>query len=609
MEEAVGKIWHRAITRAARSGYPAAAVSLSDVSHMASILFRGLGGDSGVTIVPAIPKKQMMNRNILQWVAGSGQKVVHAACDNEHLHLPPVIDYFPTRDLNTDLYLWLVAVAASGAVFAADWFQSNQAITQRVLAQYPGMRPRYARLRDAHLASRGDIKLLSSDIKQQELAIRKALRMPGTVHQLPPASRPPMPVPLWLYPAPMQPAASPSPVPDSDQPNNSQVRKKAQTVQRHRAERVEMPDNKGGLIFNRMETIFSWAEYIKVNRATEEDDEPDNAGAARDLDFLSLARDQQSVASALRFDLDLPPAAYDDTPIGSGILHPEWHWKKKTYQAGYCRIQPMIAADAPPAELPRHLVKTARRIRAQFRYLKSTRIWKNGQAEGTELDLTACIDHIADGLNGHLDAERGLYRDMRNDARDMACLLLADLSLSTDAWINDDSRTIDVIRDSLYLFSEALGAVGDQFGIFGFSSRRRDHVRFHVLKDFSERYSDRVRGRLKQIRPGYYTRMGAAIRQSISVLNQQPAAQRLLLIVTDGKPNDLDRYEGRYGIEDTRMAILEAKQSGIQPFCVTIDEQAGDYLPHLFGTGNYVVIRRAADLPKELPLLYARLTR
>jgi len=103
--------------------------------------------------------------------------------------------------------------------------------------------------------------------------------------------------------------------------------------------------------------------------------------------------------------------------------------------------------------------------------------------------------------------------------------------------------------------------------------------------------------------------MGAAIRYATLLLWEEPAEQRLLLLLTDGKPNDLDCYEGRYGAEDTRNAILEARQAGLQPFCVTIDEQAEDYLPHLFGSDGFVLIRRPTELPKQLPLLYARLTR
>ena len=167
---------------------------------------------------------------------------------------------------------------------------------------------------------------------------------------------------------------------------------------------------------------------------------------------------------------------------------------------------------------------------------------------------------------------------------------------------------IDVIRDSLFLFAESLVATGDRFAMYGFSSRKRDPIRFHQLKTFDESYNAGVRGRINEIKPGYYTRMGTAIRHASGLLAGQPAGRRLLLLLTDGKPNDLDKYEGRYGIEDTRYALKQARDLGLQPFCVTVDQQAGQYLPHLFGSGGYVVIHRPSQLPRELPLLYARLT-
>ena len=201
-----------------------------------------------------------------------------------------------------------------------------------------------------------------------------------------------------------------------------------------------------------------------------------------------------------------------------------------------------------------------------------------------------------------------LYRDCRSVERDLACLLLADLSLSTDTWVNNDAQVIDVIRDSLFLFSESLAALRDRFAIYGFSSRNRDHVRINVIKTFKEAHSAGVRGRIEAIKPGFYTRMGAAIRFATALFDDQPAHRRLLLLLTDGKPNDLDCYEGRYGAEDTRMAVIEARRAGIEPFCVTIDEQGGDYLPHMFGSQGFVVVRRASELPRRLPALYANLT-
>jgi nitric oxide reductase NorD protein len=268
----------------------------------------------------------------------------------------------------------------------------------------------------------------------------------------------------------------------------------------------------------------------------------------------------------------------------------------------------MLARDAEPVPLPDHLRAKARRLGSLFEMLKPRRIWLNGQADGSELDINAVIDSATDRLRGVKAAEVGLFRSFRNAERDLSCLLLADLSLSTDSHINGEQRVIDVIRDSLFLFSEALAATGDRFSLYGFSSRRRSHVRFHTLKTFGENYSPEVKGRIQAIKPGYYTRMGAAIRYSTQLLSKEVSSEKLLLILTDGKPNDLDKYEGRHGIEDTRMAVREAAELGVRPFCVTIDEKARDYLPYLFGNTSYMLVRNAGELPAKLPLLYARLT-
>src|SRR5690606_32211663 len=118
------------------------------------------------------------------------------------------------------------------------------------------------------------------------------------------------------------------------------------------------------------------------------------------------------------------------------------------------------------------------------------------------------------------------------------------------------------------------------------------------------RYDDNTRGRIQALRPGYYTRMGAAIRQASRTLAGQPQKRKLLLLVTDGKPNDLDVYEGRYGVEDTRQAVMEARRAGLVPFCITIDHKAEDYLPYMFGANGYTLIKEPEQLPVRLPQLY-----
>jgi nitric oxide reductase NorD protein len=191
----------------------------------------------------------------------------------------------------------------------------------------------------------------------------------------------------------------------------------------------------------------------------------------------------------------------------------------------------------------------------------------------------------------------------------MSTLILADISLSTEAAITQEIRVIDAIKDSLMVFSESLEYLEDRFAIYAFSSLKNTNVRFHIIKNFKEKYSDYVRGKIDNIKPGYYTRLGAAIRESTKILNRQQSLSKLLLIISDGKPNDVDRYDGRYGIEDTKKAILEAKKLGLVPFCITIDIEAKDYLSYLFGKNGYVVVRDSKKLPKILPEIYMSLTK
>jgi len=611
MEEFIGKLWHNWVTKAAGGHYPQAAVKLADVEKTAGILFRAFGGDPGLKVAAATAEQHGARRRWLQRLAGSDERVAQARRDAETLRLPPEIAAFPEKSLNRDLYLWLSAIAACDVAGDRPWFIRNQQAARTALERYPGLRPRYERLVEAHIAGRIPPADLQPDEAAQEEALRRALRMPGSVEGLPPLnsnkSRPPQPVLLWLIAAE---ARAPGRVADPNEElppegsGNSEATKEA-----HKAEQVETPDNKAPMIaMFRAESLPTWAEYVRVNRAYDEDEDPNAKDAAKDLDQLSLTRDGQTAKSRVKFDLDLPSAAEDDTPIGPGIALPEWDYRKSVMQEKHCLLQPMIARDAEPAALPQELAATAKKLRGQFAALAPQRRWLKGQPDGPELDVDACVRNHADRAAGHTP-ETGGYLAQARCERDLACLLLADLSMSTDAPISDSHRIVDVIRDSLLLFSEALTATGDRFGIYGFSSLRRQNIRFHLLKDFGKRYDAAARGRILAIKPGYYTRMGAAIRQSASILAEQPASRRLLLIITDGKPNDLDLYDSRYGIEDTRLAVHEARAMGLTPFCVTIDREAGAYLPYLFGPAGFCVIRKPEELPRRLPLLYVQLTR
>ena len=611
MEEQVGAYWHRWITRTANRRFPEAAVALEDIQKTVGVLFRALGGDAGLKVEASYATDHFGHRSLLQKIAGSDKRTHSAWRDEQALLLPPVIDQFPESKLNRDLYLWL-AMLASGMEHNAKlhWMEQNRINSASTLQRFPGFQPRYLHLVKATLSNRPPLEKIPTEQQPAEQMIRDLLLDPFTpIPSCNRVGRQFTPVPLWLVPPPDHMEGIQSiQTEESSSSDDSSQSKKPKDQKRRKAERTENPDGKSGLIALRMETIFSWAEYIKVDRTTDDDEDEDAEHRADDLDHLSINRDGQTSGNKLKFDLDLPAAEYDDTPLHDGIRYPEWHYKKHLLVPRQCRVIPYLATHAEPCTLPQQLSQSARKVRRQFEALIPTRTWFRGEMEGAEVDLEAFIEFTADQKGQSQGAEPALYRNFRTGNRDLSTLLLADLSLSTDSWVNNHSRIIDVIRESLHLFADALAHTGDQFSLYGFSSRSREHVRFHQLKTFEEPFNDTIRGRIQAVKPGYYTRMGAALRHATTLLSKQVASRRILLLLTDGKPNDLDHYEGRYGIEDTREAIFEAKRAGLYPFCVTIDEEGGDYLPHIFGPAGYIVIRRPEELPLRLPRLYAQIT-
>lgn len=611
MEEFVGGLWHKLITRAAQRD----AVRLAEMEKSLGVIFRALGGDSGLRVAAASARRHGGRRRLLQRLAGTGERAEQAIRDEATLQLPGEIAVFPEPALNRDLYVWLVAVAASVGAEDLPWIVRNQRATRSALARFPGLAPRYRRLVDAALAQRIAPERLPADEAGVERAVRRALLVPGSVEGWPGPGkrrvRQPQPVPLWLYPSGRAVVSAANPA--AEEAPGSQERPAPSTEgagKRRRARHTESPDGKSGFLMAfRAESLLSWVEYVKVDRPADDDPDPGAARRADELEELAVARDGRSTAARVKFDLDLPAAAQDDLPVGEGVALPEWDFRKRLLRPDYCRAQVLVARDALPCALPTHLHRPAQKLRGQFAALQPARRWLKNQPEGTEPDLDACVRGLADRAAGFRGTEAGTYLAQLPCERDLACLALADLSLSTDAWVTDHARVIDVVKDTLSLFAEALSATGDAFALYGFSSLKRGNVRMHQLKMFGEAYCGATRARIAALKPGYYTRLGAAIRFAARQLEQQPAQVRLLLILTDGKPNDIDHYEGRYGIEDTRMSVLEARRQGLRPFCVTIDREGEAYLPHLFGPGGFTIIRRPEELPLRLPRLYAQLTR
>ena len=607
MEELVGRWWHEAITKVTRQDHPAASVALRDMQKTIGILFRAAGGPAALRFTPASMQAMGGQRHWLQKLAGSGQRADTAQLEPDVLALPATLAVFDDAQLNRDLYLWLAMLSACFES-SGDWIRDNLYATQAALAQFPGFAARYQALLQAHLAQRPNVDRLGGEKAQAEAAVQAALRqqVAGDLQ-----CQPQDVAAVWLWLSATATSAANRPAGQKA----AEARQHAAALkdkQRRRTQTTSHEQSRNAMVLPfRAEALMSWSEMVHVNRSTDDEEDGNALNAANDMDKLSIAPDGQTLASRVKFDLDLPSSSADDTPVGPGIALPEWDYRRAMLQPAHCLVQVMQAQHCAPFVPPAALRLTARRLRRRLETLRDAPRAVHGQDSGDALDLDAWVRFHADQLDVATpcsDTPPIYTRRARLD-RSLATLLLADLSLSTDAYATEQARVIDVIRDALFVFGEALHAAGDPFAIWGFSSVRRQHVRMQHLKTFNESWSDASRARVGAIKPGYYTRMGAAIRHATGQLAHRPERKRLLMLLTDGKPNDLDVYEGRYGLEDTRQAVREAHAAGLIPFCVTIDEKAHDYLPMLFGQNGYAMVRKPQDLVRQLTQAWATLSR
>jgi len=295
----------------------------------------------------------------------------------------------------------------------------------------------------------------------------------------------------------------------------------------------------------------------------------------------------------------------EDGADGDARLYDEWDFRRQHYRRRWCALRERDVQPGDPTFAPRTLERYRAQLRAlrrSFEALRGEDKRLRGEPYGDDIDLDALVRARAELAAGGELSERTFVRRARHE-RDMAVLFTVDMSGSTKGWINDCER------EALVLLCEALEVLGDRYAIYGFSGITHKRCEVYRVKRFDEPYDARVRERIAGIQPLDYTRMGPAIRHLTGILAGVAARTRLLVTLSDGKPDDFsDGYRGEYGIEDTRQALIEAKRAGIHPFCITIDREAGEYLPRMYGAVNYTVVSDVARLPLKLAELYRRLT-
>jgi nitric oxide reductase NorD protein len=336
--------------------------------------------------------------------------------------------------------------------------------------------------------------------------------------------------------------------------------------------------------------------------------------ALEQVDLGELFRGSQGAQSLLKADLELGLDVADarELELGRrGIAYDEWDARKRAYRKAWCTVYPALVPCAQESggawanaklALHRELVRELRiRLELQRAGLRGV----PRQLDGEEIDLVAAVDDRVARIAGR-ESDPRVYLRQKKRRREFATTVLIDVSMSTDSWV-EGRRILDVAREAALVLGEVAEQLGDRIQLLAFASETRNRCQVFEVLGFGESWRE-GRARLGSLEPQGYTRIGPALRHATALLANEPAEKRLLLLLSDGKPTDYDRYEGRYGIADVRMALREAERLEIHPHALAIDAVARDYLPSLFGAGGWHVLPQPEQLVEALTVVYGRLT-
>ncbi len=286
------------------------------------------------------------------------------------------------------------------------------------------------------------------------------------------------------------------------------------------------------------------------------------------------------------------------------FLYDEWDFRRGAYRKEWCHLKEK-GIEGKGGEFVDQVMERyrgeIRLLRRQFELLRPERRILRRQQEGDEIDIDALVEAHTD-IIARGEASDAVFKCHRRKDRDIVLSFLIDMSASTEGWINK------ALKEALVLMCEALEAVGDPYSIYGFSGMRRTNCQFFEIKRMDQPYSQEIKDRIGAINARDYTRMGPALRHATSILKQTSSKLKVLLILSDGKPEDYDEYKGPYALEDTRRAVIEARMANIRPFCITIDRDRREYLPRLFGDHGYIFVKEVSRLPWKVPQIYRVLT-
>ncbi len=387
---------------------------------------------------------------------------------------------------------------------------------------------------------------------------------------------------------------------------------KANAVEEMKVQQVDKKQQADQVVHNYFEKIETLEEHQGgIWRDFDGDDELDeHANALDELKMSHTVRTDEETHSVYQAEfLENITVSESKEVQGSDFYfsYDEWDYTKQTYKRDFCKLYPRVLADRAP-EYYRNTLKeyattlvSLRKILANInnRYREQRR-----QTEGDHFDLDAVTDYLTDVLSERTPTEK-IYLSKRKREKDLSLLILLDISLSSDGYAAGN-RVIDVEKQVSILFGEILDEYGVDFSIAAFFSKTRNFSTYVTMKGFDEPWRQ-ARDKIGAVQPQGYTRIGTALRHAGYLLEKRPSEKKWLLLLSDGKPNDYDRYEGKYGIRDVKRALYELRQRNIHSYALAIEAEAKYYLPQMFGQNHYKILTSPVEMLQSMVKLFEKI--
>jgi len=299
-------------------------------------------------------------------------------------------------------------------------------------------------------------------------------------------------------------------------------------------------------------------------------------------------------------------------PISEPFHYQEWDYQVQLYRPDWATVYERRATKGDAQEVDRILTDhkpVAHRIKQIIDMLSPSGVQRERNMEdGDEVDINAAVDAMISIRMGEQPNPRITMRNVIKN-RNLAVTVLLDLSESTNEKMDGSDKTVlELTREAATLVATAINGIGDPFALHGFASDGRHDVHYYRFKDFKQKFDDEAKARLDGMKGGLSTRMGAAMRHAGQQLLKQPERRKLLLLVTDGAPADIDERDPQHLRHDTKKAVEELYSKGVLSYCLTLDPNADTYVKRIFGANNYTVVDHVDRLPEKLPALFASLT-